>query len=290
MARTEKIMLDAGHGGFDNGASYELSDGTIRREKEDNLELSLAVGKALSSLGYPVLYTRTEDIYQTPPNKAAIANSKNADYFISIHRNAAENPNQYNGIQTLLYDQSGIKNSMAENINAGLQKIGFQNLGIEERKDLAVLRRTRMPALLIEAGFIDSDKDNALFDEKNSEIANAIANGIDRTLQGRKQGETAAGEEMYDFRELTEEEKDYFLLLNVFSNQEMAEQYVKKLQDNILGIHPENFFVRKEKNLHLAGVLLGSNQVEARKREKTLQSEYGLCGIMTCRSAYEKHL
>ncbi len=52
-----KIMIDAGHGGYDNGASYEG-----RLEKNDNLNLALALGDELTRRGYDVVYTRTEDV------------------------------------------------------------------------------------------------------------------------------------------------------------------------------------------------------------------------------------
>ena len=74
------VMLDAGHGGYDNGASY---DG--RLEKEDALNLVLAVGSILEDAGVDVLYTRTTDVYQSPNEKARIANRSDADYFISTH-------------------------------------------------------------------------------------------------------------------------------------------------------------------------------------------------------------
>ena len=64
-----KIVLDAGHGGTDPGAIYKE-----RKEKDDNLELTLAVGKILEDNGIDVVYTRTTDIYQTPFEKAKIAN------------------------------------------------------------------------------------------------------------------------------------------------------------------------------------------------------------------------
>ena len=154
------IMLDAGHGGDDPGAVYQN-----RQEKNDNLQLTLELGKVLKENGVNVLYTRTTDIYQTPFEKAQIANRSGADYFISIHRNSSPTPNQYNGVETLIYDKSGLKLEMAENINAALEEIGFENLGVKARPGLVVLRRTQMPALLVEAGFINSDTDNALFDD-----------------------------------------------------------------------------------------------------------------------------
>ena len=90
-----KIMIDAGHGGFDNGASYNG-----RTEKNDNLNLALALGDALSELGYDVEFTRTTDVYDSPTRKAQIGNESGADYFISLHRNAAPYPNKYNGVET----------------------------------------------------------------------------------------------------------------------------------------------------------------------------------------------
>ena len=72
---------------------------------------------------------------------------------------------------------------MAENINEQLEAIGFVNLGVKERPGLVVLRRTRMPAVLVEVGFINSDTDNMLFDNNFDDIALGIAEGILDTLQ-----------------------------------------------------------------------------------------------------------
>ena len=71
---------------------------------------------------------------------------------------------------------------MAENINEQLEGIGFVNLGVKARPGLVVLRRTKMPAVLVEVGFINSDTDNMLFDDNFSDIALAIAEGILDTL------------------------------------------------------------------------------------------------------------
>ena len=127
-------------------------------------------------------YTRTTDIYQTPFQKATIANQSGADYFVSFHRNSSPIPGQYTGVETLVYDKSGIKYDMAENIAGALGELGFQNLGVKERPGLVVLRRTTMPSVLVEAGFLNNEKDNAMFDEKFDEIAQAIASAILGTL------------------------------------------------------------------------------------------------------------
>lgn len=172
------IMLDAGHGGRDPGAVYNG-----RQEKDDTLALTLAIGEILQGRGIDVLYTRTTDVYESPYQKAMEANEAGADFFISIHRNSSPTPNTYSGVESLVYDKSGIKLQMAENINEQLESIGFANLGVKERPGLVVLRRTKMPAVLVEAGFINSDTDNQLFDNNFDDIALAIAEGILDTLQ-----------------------------------------------------------------------------------------------------------
>ena len=176
-----KVVMDAGHGGSDPGA---VSDG--RREKDDNLALALAVGSILAENGVDVVYTRTDDTYETPFQKAQKGNQEGADLFISIHRNSSPEKDQYSGVETLLYDESGIKKELAENINRELAKEGFQNLGIRERPVLVVLRRTRMPAALIEVGFINPQTDNELLDQNFDGVVRAIADGILMTL--RKNG------------------------------------------------------------------------------------------------------
>lgn len=78
-----KIVIDAGHGGYDAGATYNG-----RREKDDTLALALAVGEILEAQGYDVVYTRTDDVYDSPVQKARIGNESGADFFVSIHRNS----------------------------------------------------------------------------------------------------------------------------------------------------------------------------------------------------------
>jgi len=169
----EKIILDAGHGGRDRGASYQ-----DRSESEDNLALTLAVGAILEEMGFDVFYTRSEDIYQSPFKKATIANEEGGELFVSIHRNSSGMSNQYQGVETLVYSMGGLPEIVAENVNRQLEEVGFVNLGVEERPGLVVLNSTQMPAVLIEAGFINSDADNRLFSENFQEIARAIAEGI----------------------------------------------------------------------------------------------------------------
>ena len=203
------IMLDAGHGGINPGAVYEG-----RQEKDDALRLVLAVGEILQNNGIDVEYTRTTDVYQTPFEKAQIANEAGVDYFVSLHRNSFPEDNVVSGVESLVYDLSGIKYEMAENINEQLETVGFVDLGVHARPNLIVLRKTKMPAVLVEAGFINSDIDNRLFDANFNEIAQAIANGIIETLM---EGPDAL-------------ESNYSVQVGAFRNQ----NYARRLQEELM--------------------------------------------------------
>jgi len=207
------IMLDAGHGGArDPGAVYEG-----RREKDDNLKLVLAIGEILSDRGIDVEYTRTTDVYETPYEKAMKANQVGVDFFVSIHRNSFPTDNEVEGVESLIYDLSGLKYKMAQNINEQLEGVGFVNLGVKARPDLVVLKRTKMPAILVEAGFLNSDTDNRLFDDNFEDIAQAIADGILDTLESNG---------------LIKEEKVpvYRVQVGLFRNQ----RYANRLQNELL--------------------------------------------------------
>lgn len=171
------VVIDAGHGGGNPGAVYKG-----RQEKDDVLALALAVGSILEQNGVQVYYTRTSDIYESPNQKAMEGNAVNADYFVSLHRNSSPYPNQYTGVETLVYNRYGEAARLAYNINSRLVDIGFENQGVNERQNLVVLNRTQMPTALVEVGFINTDADNQLYDERFDEIAQAIADGILATV------------------------------------------------------------------------------------------------------------
>ena len=172
------MMLDSGHGGSDPGAVYRG-----RREKDDTLRLTLAVGEILQENGIEVLYTRTTDVYLSPYERAVEANQAGVDFFLSIHRNSYPTDNEVMGVESLIYDLSGLKYQMAQEINEQLETVGFVDLGVKARPNLVVLKRTKMPAVLVEAGFINSNTDNQLFDDNFEDIAQAIADGILDTLE-----------------------------------------------------------------------------------------------------------
>lgn len=173
MADKVSIVIDAGHGGQDPGAVFQG-----REEKTDTLRLALAVGQILTENGMDVSYTRVTDRYHTPGEKVEMANYQDSDYFLSIHRNAMPVPGTASGIQTLIYDNGGAAQLMASEINKKLTEMGWKDLGVMERPGLIVLRKTKMPAVLVEAGFLDYEQDNRFFDQNFQKVAQAIADGI----------------------------------------------------------------------------------------------------------------
>lgn len=182
MSETKRVIIDAGHGGSDPGAVFEG-----RQEKDDALRLALAVGRILENAGVEVMYTRVTDVFDSPLEKAQMANRSGADYLISIHRNAMPIPGTASGIMSLVYEKGGMAELLGSNINRQLAGVGFEDLGVIERPGLILLRRSQMPAVLVEAGFIDNPQDNERFDESFQEIAQAIADGVLRTLEEEEQ-------------------------------------------------------------------------------------------------------
>jgi N-acetylmuramoyl-L-alanine amidase len=171
-----RVCIDAGHGGNDRGAVNGK-----RYEKDDTLRLALLVGKTLRQNGVDVVYTRTDDIYSSPANKAKITNLLKADYLLCIHRNGSFSKKN-SGIKTYVYNKKGMKYKIATTMNDNVAAIGFCNNGVRTGKTLAVLNRTNMHAILISIGYITNDNDNKLFDSRFDEIANTVAKSFLETL------------------------------------------------------------------------------------------------------------
>ena len=110
--------------------------------------------------------------------RVADANMWGADYFISIHTNAADSP-QANGSEQLVYRTVGIAYELARRIGESLaETTGLRNRGIIARPGLYVLRRTAMPAVLSEIGFITNPTEAALMRDRPALFAEGIYRGI----------------------------------------------------------------------------------------------------------------
>lgn len=203
-----KVVLDPGHGGRDAGAVYNK-----RMEKDDNLRLALAVGKLLADNGTDVTYTRTEDVYFTPYERVNMANNADADLFVSLHRGSSPAEIPMNGVESFAFYENGEGAQTAAEINAELEAVGFRNLGVTARPNLIVLKRTKMPAVMTEVGFITSDADNQIFDNQFDEVVQAVADGI--MSEERKEEPQGRG-------------SLYRVQIGAFRNQNLAEQLLEQ--------------------------------------------------------------
>lgn len=160
--KKETIVIDAGHGGEDFGA-HSLTTPKYQ-EKYLNMATALFLKDYLQQMGYRTILTRTQDVFIPLSNRAIFANNLNTDLFVSIHYNSAPS-RQAEGIEVYYYkskeDESRTKHSrlLAENVlNQVVQKTEAKSRGVKHG-DFAVIRETKMPAILIEGGFLTNDQE-----------------------------------------------------------------------------------------------------------------------------------
>jgi N-acetylmuramoyl-L-alanine amidase len=182
------IVLDPGHGGKDLGA-HSL---TAPRYQEKLLTLSTAriVKNYLEGLGHTVIMTRTEDVFIPLEKRASLANQLAPSLFVSIHYNSAENVSA-EGIEIFYYtakdnsvrtrDSKLLAQTILDEV---LKCTGAKSRGVKTQ-NFSVIRNTKMPAVLIEGGFLTNNDErqrvkNAAYLKK---LAWGIALGIDRFLK-----------------------------------------------------------------------------------------------------------
>lgn len=176
------VVIDAGHGGADAGKVA----GKIY-EKDINLQIAKILDTKLKELGYNTVMIREDD--EMPKNKQdemwlrqKRANATDGDIFVSIHQNSSTQSSA-KGFQIYFFKKSekskelaySIYESVKENVN---QSTKFQPL---ENSDYYVLRTTKMPAVLVECGFLSNEGERWLLTtpEYQEKMANGIATGID---------------------------------------------------------------------------------------------------------------
>ena len=178
-----KIFINPGH--MPNVDSGAVNEHLILRECDIALSIGILLAHKLKITGHKVKLLQSNNLCgESPdyPNICAIANNWQADIFISLHCNAFNT--KARGTETLCYNKNSNAGALAQLIQ--LQLINsLQNFdaalpdrGIKQRPDLAVLRCTTMPAVLIEMAFIDNDNDAFWLINKQDTIAAAIARGI----------------------------------------------------------------------------------------------------------------
>ncbi len=173
-----KWFIDPGHGGSDPGAINSKVT-----EKAINLIVALQLEKKLLAAGQQVMMSRRTDITVSLDGRCKMANDWGADYFVSVHHNAGGGDG-YEVIHSIYY---GVGTKMAESVAAGFASLGQNGHGSRATYSregsngdyYAVIRSTKMPAIITEYGFMDSN-DYLAFDTEDELIAegNSLASSL----------------------------------------------------------------------------------------------------------------
>ncbi|MEH2062144.1 MAG: N-acetylmuramoyl-L-alanine amidase [Nostoc sp.] len=176
------VIIDPGHGGKDSGA---LGIGGAR-EKDVILPIGKKLAEILQQHGIQVIMTRDSDYFVTLPGRVQLAERANADVFVSIHANSAgASRPDVNGLEVYYYD-SGLE--LARVVRSSiLQSIGtLKDRGVR-RARFYVLRKSSMPSILVETGYMTGREDMARLRTSayQNEMAEAIARGVLQYLKRR---------------------------------------------------------------------------------------------------------
>jgi len=170
------VVIDAGHGGFDRGGI----PGQHIAEKTMTLDVALRLQKVLQDAGYRVVMTRESDVFVPLGTRVAIANSYPNGILVCIHFNAARRSGA-SGIETYFYnrDSLALASAVHYNVAGGAPS---SNRGVR-RRGYFVLRRTRIPAVLVELGFLTNPTEARYV--QNSSYRQKLAEEIARGIGGR---------------------------------------------------------------------------------------------------------
>ncbi len=175
------VIIDPGHGGKDSGA---LGIGRIR-EKDIILPISKRIAEILQQNGVQVVMTRDSDYFVTLPGRVQLAERANADVFVSIHANSAgASRPDVSGLETYYYD-SGL--GLARIVHSSiLQSLNVRDRGVR-RARFYVLRKSSMPSILVETGYLTGREDIAKLRTSayQNQMAEAIARGVLQYLKRR---------------------------------------------------------------------------------------------------------
>jgi N-acetylmuramoyl-L-alanine amidase len=167
------VVIDAGHGGFDRGGI----PGQRVSEKTMTLDVALRLRNVLKANGYRVVMTRDSDVFVPLGTRVAIANSYRDAIFVCIHFNSAKRSGA-NGIETYFYSRESLALASAIHVNV-VRGSSTPNRGVR-RRGYYVLRKTQIPAVLVECGFLTNPTEanyaeNAAYRQK---LAEEIAAGV----------------------------------------------------------------------------------------------------------------
>ncbi|MEK0451850.1 MAG: hypothetical protein RL088_4118 [Verrucomicrobiota bacterium] len=168
-----KVVIDAGHGGHDSGATTRYAG----REKDLALDVALRVRSKLEAAGFDTVMTRKSDVFIPLDKRVKISNWQSNSIFVSIHFNYSPNP----GIRgSEVYYKSRCSSRLAENILNQVAAIpGFSNRGVRTA-NFRVLSKNRYPAVLVECGYLTNPTEGRRCTDGAAleALAEAIARGI----------------------------------------------------------------------------------------------------------------
>ena len=196
--RAYTVVLDAGHGGEDGGASS--ASGLL--EKELNLALTKQIGAELERQGISVVYTRTEDVLLYDRNvdykgrkklldlaaRLKIARETENSVFVSIHMNSFPQK-QYSGLQVYYSAHHPLSQALALTIQNNVKRNLDPNNERKTKKadsTIYLLDRNDRPAVLIECGFLSNDEEakRLATEEYQKKLSALIAQSIIQTMEG----------------------------------------------------------------------------------------------------------
>ena len=167
------VVIDAGHGGHDRGGI----PGQRIAEKDMTLDVALRLRNVLSANGYHVVMTRSSDVFVPLGGRVAIANSYRNAVFVCIHFNATGRSGA-SGIETYFYSRDSLPLASAIHyyVTGGAPSA---NRGVR-RRGYYVLRKTTVPAVLVECGFLTNPTEGAYAQSASyrQKLADEIAAGI----------------------------------------------------------------------------------------------------------------
>lgn len=171
------VVVDPGHGDHDKGVCHFPSD---LIEKEINLDMAERLVRALEASGALVALTRTDDTFLDLDERAEIANNLNADLFISLHSNRIPRHPECFGAQTFYHPNSEPSKRLALIVQEELRGVDPENYRQALPGDYRVLRRSTMPGVLVEVGFLTNARDRSLIatSKYRDDIAAAVVAGI----------------------------------------------------------------------------------------------------------------
>ena len=169
------VVIDAGHGGKDPGATSVLGF----YEKGINLSVARQVARLLEQRGLRVKMTRTSDYFVELEDRAAIANNLRADLFVSIHSDSFPKSSRRGCTVYIARSASSSSRQAASAISRSMSGTGLNSFGVQTA-GYHVLTGTRGPAVLVELGYLSNRSEAALLRSSSfqTRLAQAVADGI----------------------------------------------------------------------------------------------------------------